>query len=274
MSVVLAGRCNDSNNLAFDQTQDDRAAVAELLRETIGHDRFPIACGLRRQRVIILAIAAVVAMPSLGAAQALTGCQLGQLVDDRGLSATIVGELNGACLLKYKDGRTQRWVSSKELTAGPPSAPANAATSPFDPPARAGSATTTEGVKILRPQVINRLVYRADALGHIVITAKVNGAPVQFLVDTGATLVSLTTEDASAAGLKPSELNFDQTVHTGNGPVHAAFTELREIRIEQLEIDHVPVAVINSLKQSVLGMSFLSRLKGFEVHDGALTISW
>lgn len=119
-----------------------------------------------------------------------------------------------------------------------------------------------------------RLVYRADALGHIVLTASVNGAPVRFLVDTGATLVSLTTEDASAAGLAHSELTFDQTVNTGDGPVHAAFAQLREIHIEQLEVDNVKAAVIDSLKQSVLGMSFLGRLKGFEMRNGTMTIDW
>ena len=125
---------------------------------------------------------------------------------------------------------------------------------------------------ILRPTLANRPVYRADALGHIVLTASVNGAPVRFLVDTGATLVSLTTEDASA-GLAHSELTFDQTVNTGDGPVHAAFAQLREIHIEQLEVDNVQAAMIDSLKQSVLGMSFLGRLKGFEMRNGTMTIN-
>jgi aspartyl protease family protein len=260
--------------LAVDPAKNDKPTVAKPRREAIRRDRFPIWCGLTRRGAIILAILVTVAMPSIGAAQALTGCQLGQLVDDGGISATIVGEHDGACLIKFKDGRSQLWVSAKDLTAGRLTAPANEATSVPQPPATTAPVTTTEGVSILRPQAIHQLVYRADALGHILITAKVNGAPVQFLVDTGATLVSLTAQDASAAGLKTSELTFDQTVHTGNGPVHAAFTELREIRVEQLEIEHVSAAVIDSLKQSVLGMSFLSRLKGFEVHDGALTISW
>ncbi len=156
--------------------------------------------------IALLTLAAAV-MPSLVAAQALSRCELGKPVDDRGIPGTIIGERDGLCLIKYKDGQTQRWVSAKDLASGPP-----AGTDPTG---------TTEGVKTLRPTIVNRLVYRADALGHIVITAKVNGAPVQFLVDTGATRVSLTSQDANAAGLKRSDLTFDQTVHTGNGPVHA-----------------------------------------------------
>ena len=93
-------------------------------------------------------------------------------------------------------------------------------------------------MRILRPIVVNELVYHADALGHVVLSATVNGAPVRFLVDTGATLVSLTPADASAVGLKTGELTFNQTVQTGNGPAHAAFVQLRDIRIEQLDVEN------------------------------------
>ena len=96
------------------------------------------------------------------------------------------------------------------------------------------------------------------------LTARVNGAQVKFLVDTGASLVGLSPDDAKSAGIDPGQLTFNQSVHTANGTVRAAFTRIREIRLDQLEINDVPAAVIESLKQSVLGMSFLSRLKGFE----------
>ena len=75
-------------------------------------------------------------------------------------------------------------------------------------------------------------------------------------------------------GLKPSTLKFDQLVHTANGPAKAAFAELRRIRIEQLELENIPVAVIENLKQSVLGMSFLHRLKSFEMRGGELSLVW
>ncbi len=50
--------------------------------------------------------------------------------------------------------------------------------------------------------------------------------------------------------------------------------ELCEISVKQLEVDNVRAAVIDNLKLSVLGMSFLSRLKSFELRDGALTMKW
>jgi aspartyl protease family protein len=93
-------------------------------------------------------------------------------------------------------------------------------------------------------------------------------------VDTGASLVVLTVEDAQAAGINRSELVFNRITRTANGAARFAPVTLREIRIGQLSIDSVPAAVIENLDQSLLGMSFLTRLKSFEMREGALTISW
>jgi aspartyl protease family protein len=224
---------------------------------------------------VVLAVAAMIAPSSLGAAEPLAQCQAGQkIIDDGGNPGEVVSERNGLCLIRSPDGRNLSWVPRERLSAAPPPEPAAPAPDAPAPAPGSPAPAPSEGVRILRPLVANQLVYRADALGHIVLSANVNGAPVRFLVDTGATLVSLTPEDASAAGLKRSELTFNQTVQTGNGPAHAAFVQLRDIRIEQLDIENVQAAVIDSLKQSVLGMSFLSRLKRFEMRDGLLTVSW
>jgi aspartyl protease family protein len=221
---------------------------------------------------------ALSAASSFVAAQALPPCKPGQpVIDDRGNPGVIVDGRGDLCLIKYKGGMTQAWLSAKQLSAARPanSGAAAAGVSAPAPVTAAVAPAGSEGVVILRPPALdNRLVYHADALGHIVLTANVNGAPVRFLVDTGATLVSLTRDDADAAGLDRRELTFDQTVHTANGPVHAALARLREIRIDQLEVDNVPAAVIDSLKQSVLGMSFLSQLKSFEMRNGVLTMNW
>jgi aspartyl protease family protein len=213
-------------------------------------------------------------LPSGGAAQPGGDCAMGrEVTDDRGGAGTIVGGRDGLCLVKYQDGRTHSWVPADRLSAAPPKPAAPAAGA--NPPAPANAAPAPgEGTVILRPTIVNRLVYRADALGHVVLTADVNSNPVKFLVDTGATLVALTPEDAKGAGIDRGSLTFDKTVNTANGPVNAAFTRVRRIRIGQLEIEDVPAAVIDNLKQSVLGMSFLSRVKGFEMRDGLLTINW
>src|SRR5258706_5583650 len=82
------------------------------------------------------------------------------------------------------------------------------------------------------------------------------------------------SEDAQAAGINRSELVFNRITRTANGAARFAPVMLREIRIGQLSIDSVPAAVIENLDQSLLGMSFLTRLKSFEMREVALTISW
>jgi hypothetical protein len=55
---------------------------------------------------------------------------------------------------------------------------------------------------ILRaPPSTHSLVYRADPRGHVTLTAMVNGAPMRFLADTGASRVTLTADDARAVGI-------------------------------------------------------------------------
>jgi len=120
----------------------------------------------------------------------------------------------------------------------------------------------------------NTIVYTANELGHVVLDAAVNGAPVRMLVDTGASLVTLTPADARAAGINPAGLVFSGHVQTANGTARMAPVTLREIRIGQLSIYDVPTAVLENLNVSLLGMSFLGRLQGYEMRDGKLTVSW
>jgi aspartyl protease family protein len=120
----------------------------------------------------------------------------------------------------------------------------------------------------------NKIVYTANGHGHVIVDAAVNGAPVRMLVDTGASLVALTFEDARAAGIDPDHLAFSARVNTANGAARIAPVTLREIRLDQLSVYDVPAAVMQNLNISLLGMSFLKRLQGYEMRDGKLTINW
>ena len=120
----------------------------------------------------------------------------------------------------------------------------------------------------------NTIVYTANERGHVVLDAAINGAPVLMLVDTGASLVTLTPADARSAGINPASLAFSGHVQTANGTARMAPVTLREIRVGQLSIYDVPAAVLEHLNVSLLGMSFLSRLQGYEMRDGKLTITW
>jgi len=121
---------------------------------------------------------------------------------------------------------------------------------------------------------LNTLVYPANEHGHVILDAAVNGASVRLLVDTGASLVTLTPADARAAGIGSGELVFNSRASTANGFARMAPVTLREIRIGQLSIYDVPAAVLENLNISLLGMSFLNRLQSYEMREGKLTISW
>jgi clan AA aspartic protease (TIGR02281 family) len=121
----------------------------------------------------------------------------------------------------------------------------------------------------------NKLTYAADASGHFYIDGAINGVPMRFLVDTGATFVTLSPSDAAAAGIAVQNLSFDEATTTANGVAHTARTTLRSVRLGQLEIADVTAAVIEQpMPMSLLGMSFLSRVDGYSIRDGVLTIEW
>ena len=108
------------------------------------------------------------------------------------------------------------------------------------PPAPAASAPEPAQA---RGAVPNALVFRANPQGHVVVEAAVNGVPVKFLVDTGATMVVLTLKDAAAAGISGSDLVFSMRTSTANGVARAAPVRLRELRIDQLMVRDVAAAV-------------------------------
>jgi aspartyl protease family protein len=108
--------------------------------------------------------------------------------------------------------------------------------------------------------------------GHFSAAMLVNGAAVDMLVDTGASLVVLTGEDARRAGIDTERLIFSSIVSTANGRTEAAPVILDRIGIGDIVFDRVPALVSreNALDESLLGISFLSRLRSYEVRDGAL----
>jgi aspartyl protease family protein len=228
---------------------------------------------------VILAFAVLVVGSGLSSAvpQELTRCVAGQqVIDKEGRPGVIVADDSKLCQVKYADGQIYDWIF---WNLRPTAAPAESVVATPDArvPNRIGTPPSTNAapaLTVLRPSSNRTLVYSADRRGHFSLTATVNGAPTRFVVDTGASLVALTLDDARAAGIGRSELVFNQLTQTANGRVRFAPVMLREVRIEQLSIENVPAAVIENLDQSLLGMSFIKRLKSFEMREGALTISW
>jgi aspartyl protease family protein len=121
----------------------------------------------------------------------------------------------------------------------------------------------------------NSIAVPGDGRGQYVVEAMVNGTPVDFLVDTGASHVVLAPDDAARVGFRPVQLRYAGRADTANGTVGLAPVTLRELRIGQLS-RHGVEAVVNKAPMgiSLLGMSFLDGLEGWEARDDRLLLYW
>ena len=110
--------------------------------------------------------------------------------------------------------------------------------------------------------------------GGFSVAAQVNGAHIPMVLDTGASAVVLTHEAAKAAGLPLEVLNYSVNVDTANGRAQAAPVTLDRIAVGSIVERAVPalIAPPGQLKTSLLGMSFLSRLQGWEVRGDKVTM--
>lgn len=109
--------------------------------------------------------------------------------------------------------------------------------------------------------------------GHYWANADVDGSAVRFLVDTGATAVALTANDAKRLGLDLTKLTYGVPVTTADGKTMAAQVKLRSITIAGARVENVDALVLQSgLETSLLGMSYLGRLSSFEATRTALIL--
>ena len=117
-------------------------------------------------------------------------------------------------------------------------------------------------------------VVAADLQGHFVVHPALDGRRIRMLVDTGASLVVLTHEDARLAGISVSPRDFTRRMSTANGIVEAAPVRIREMRVGEIAVPNVEAVVLPAgrLRTSLLGMTFLRRLGGFEISQGRLTL--
>ena len=124
------------------------------------------------------------------------------------------------------------------------------------------------------PRADGTVVLRASANGHYEARARINGRPIDVMVDTGASMVALTYEDAAAAGIYPGEGDFKYKVNTANGEARVAAVTLDQVSIDDITIRDVRgvVAERGKLGTTLLGMSFLSKLSRAEMSRGTLTL--
>ena len=113
-----------------------------------------------------------------------------------------------------------------------------------------------------------------NAQGHFEVDARVDGRRLTFMIDTGASVIALTEDDAASLGYHPSQNAFNLLVSTANGTVRAAPIRLDRVEIEDLTVRDVAALVMphGALRDNLLGMSFLSRLHRWEFAEGKLVL--
>lgn len=120
----------------------------------------------------------------------------------------------------------------------------------------------------------NSITVSRGRTGHFSLSVEIEGTPVDMLVDTGASTVVLTYEDAQKVGIDVGSLSFQSPVETANGMTFFARVVLESIKVENIEMDTVRAAIAQqgNLKQSLLGNSFLDRLSSYEFTGSQLVL--
>jgi aspartyl protease family protein len=106
------------------------------------------------------------------------------------------------------------------------------------------------------------------------VEARVEGRFVDFVIDTGASLVVLRESSAALAGIRPQLHDYTATAVTANGKIKAARATIDRIEVGGITVYDVPAMVLpdHALAKNLLGVSFLSRLKRYEYANGRLVL--
>jgi aspartyl protease family protein len=118
------------------------------------------------------------------------------------------------------------------------------------------------------------LMLMPDRMGHFHVDARVDGRPLQFVVDTGASTIALTARSAAQLGIHPAPRDFTDSSHTANGVVRVAPVRLSMVEVGGIMLRDVSAHVFpdDVLGENLLGTSFLSRLRRYEYANGRLVL--
>ncbi len=114
----------------------------------------------------------------------------------------------------------------------------------------------------------------ADRHGHFQAEARIDGRSLDFMVDTGASMVVLRESAAAEIGIHPMPADYTARVSTANGTIKAARAKLDRVELGDITVFDVAALVLpdEALSQNLLGVSFLSKLKRYEYADGRMVL--
>ncbi|MCO5132723.1 MAG: TIGR02281 family clan AA aspartic protease [Xanthobacteraceae bacterium] len=118
------------------------------------------------------------------------------------------------------------------------------------------------------------VVVPRDRQGHFRTEGRIEGQPIKFMIDTGASVVAINETAAARIGVRPAHGDFNARVSTANGVVKAARTRLAMVQVGDLRVRDVEAMVLpdEALSQNLLGLSFLGKLTRFEYAGGRMVL--
>jgi aspartyl protease family protein len=118
------------------------------------------------------------------------------------------------------------------------------------------------------------VVVARDPFGRFRADGRIDGRELQFTVDTGASIVALTADDAAQLGIHPAATEYTMLIRTANGTVRAAPITLDMVEVGDIMVHDVAAVVMpdGALSDNLLGLSFLSRLRHFEYSEGKMVL--
>lgn len=120
----------------------------------------------------------------------------------------------------------------------------------------------------------NRFMALRGADDHFRLDGSIDGKPVSFMVDTGASIVAMDRATARSVGIDVSRLRFSQKVMTANGPASAAPVTLDTVKVGDIVRHDVQAAVTDGdFGSTLLGMSFLNTLTSFDFRGERLILT-
>ena len=208
-----------------------------------------MAVGTRKFRLILFALGT---LPALGLAQ--------QAVDE----INVVGLSSGKAVVVFGGGKPRVLRDGETLSSGIKLIKATPETALFEIDGKRRSLTLGTS-QLSDPRsaftASSSVTLVADARGHFLTTGSVNGAVVQFLVDTGATMVSMSMSDARRIGINYLQGQRGQT-RTANGIINVYRVTLDSVKLGDITLNNVDALVHETeMPFLLLGMSFLNRVE-------------
>jgi aspartyl protease family protein len=138
--------------------------------------------------------------------------------------------------------------------------------------AQRGDSVEAASAMEVREPLDNAIELDREPDGHFYADVRVNGATLHMLVDTGASIIALSREDARAAGLATS-IGMPEVVGRGaDGEVHGEMATLDRVSLGQKDAEGLSAVILDSGEQSLLGQSFLSKFDKVEIRGDKMLL--